>query len=127
MLNVQTSPGEFLDKLAILEIKAERITDAVKLANVERERDLLRATWAASPLAGRDVAALVGELRRVNEALWDIEDRIRLKESARAFDAEFIELARSVYRTNDRRAAIKRELNVALGSTLIEEKSYHAY
>lgn len=127
LLSVQTSPGEFLDKLTILEIKSERMTDAAKLANVNRELELLRGTWAASPLAGRDVAALVADLKRVNEALWEIEDRIRLKESAAAFDAEFVELARSVYRTNDRRAAIKRELNVALGSDLLEEKSYQKY
>ncbi len=126
-LTVQTSPGEFLDKLTILEIKSERMSDPAKLANVRRELELLRATWAASPLAGRDVAKLVADLKAVNEALWDIEDRIRVKEAARTFDAEFVELARSVYRTNDRRAAIKRELNVALGSELIEEKSYEKY
>ncbi len=127
MLTVQTSPGEFLDKLTILEIKSERMHDAAKLVNVRRELELLRATWAASPLAARDVAAPVADLKAVNEALWDIEDRIRAKEAAQAFDAEFVELARSVYRTNDRRAEIKRELNVALGSDLIEEKSYEAY
>lgn len=127
LLSVQTSPGEFLDKLTILEIKSERMTDAAKLANVSRELELLRATWAASPLAARDVAALVADLKRVNEALWEIEDQIRLKEAAAAFDAEFVQLARSVYRTNDRRAAIKRELNVALGSDLLEEKSYQKY
>ena len=127
LLNLQTAPGEFLDKLTILEIKSERITEPAKLANVRRELELLRATWAASPLAGRDVSRLVADLKRVNETLWEIEDRIRRKEAERAFDADFIELARSVYRTNDRRAAIKRELNVALGSDLIEEKSYTPY
>ncbi len=127
LLNVQTSPAEFLDKLTILEIKVERISDPDKLANVRRELEVMRATWAASPLAGRDVAALAAELRRANETLWEIEDRIRGKEAAKAFDAEFIELARSVYRTNDERAAIKRRLNLALGSELIEEKSYRAY
>jgi len=126
-LSVQTSPGEFLDKLTILEIKAERMADPAKLANVRRELEMLRATWASSPLAGRDVASLVADLKGVNETLWEIEDRIRAKEAARAFDDEFIELARSVYRTNDRRAAIKRALNVALGSDLIEEKSYQRY
>jgi len=126
-LSVQTSPGEFLDKLTILEIKSERMSDPAKLGNVRRELELLRATWAASPLAARDVAKLVADLKGVNESLWEIEDRIRLKEAARAFDEEFIELARSVYRTNDRRAALKRELNVALGSDLLEEKSYESY
>jgi hypothetical protein len=127
MLPLQTAPGEFLDKLTILEIKSERMSDAAKLANVRRELELLRETWAASPLSTRDVAALVAQLKGVNESLWEIEDRIREKEAAKAFDAEFIELARSVYRTNDRRAAIKRELNVALGSEILEEKSYQAY
>lgn len=127
LLNVQTSPGEFLDKLTILEIKSERMTDPAKLANVSRELTLLRETWGASPLASRDVTALLAALKQVNESLWEIEDRIRVKESAKAFDAEFVELARSVYVTNDRRAAIKRELNVQLGSEILEEKSYEKY
>ncbi|MCC6348685.1 MAG: hypothetical protein IT347_03720 [Candidatus Eisenbacteria bacterium] len=127
MLSVQTSPGEFLDKLTILEIKAERISDASKLVNVRRELELLRATWAASPLAARDVTALTAELKAVNERLWEIEDEIRACEAARDFGAGFVELARAVYRTNDRRAEIKRELNLALGSELIEEKSYRPY
>lgn len=123
-LTVQTSPGEFLDKLTILEIKAERIADPPKLANVRRELELLRATWQASPLAASDVASLLAELKAVNQILWEVEDRIRVKEAEGAFDAEFIDLARTVYRTNDRRAAIKRRLNTALGSDLIEEKSF---
>ena len=126
-LHVQTSPGEFLDKLTILEIKSERIQDPAKLANVRRELDLLRSLWRDSPLSARDVSAVVERLKQVNEALWEIEDRIREKEAARVFDGEFIELARSVYITNDRRASLKRELNLALGSDLIEEKSYKAY
>jgi hypothetical protein len=126
-LTSPTSPGDFLDRLTILELKSERIRDAAKLENVRRELELLRATWKASPLAARDVTGLVAQLKSVNAVLWDIEDRIREKEAARSFDAEFVELARSVYRTNDRRAALKRELNVALGSPLIEEKSYSKY
>ncbi len=127
LLRVQTSPGEFLDKLTILEIKAERIADPAKLKNVHRELEMLRVAWAASPLANRDVAALRADLKAVNERLWDTEDRLRAKEAAREFDADFVELARSVYRTNDRRAAIKRELNLALDSELIEEKSHPRY
>ncbi len=127
LLNVPTAPGEFLDKLTILEIKSERIDDRAKLANVNRELDVLRETWAASPFAARDVGALVARLKELNEALWDIEDRIREKEAAKAFDAEFVQLARSVYQTNDQRAAVKRQLNVALDSELIEEKSYKSY
>ena len=126
-LNVQTSPGEFLDKLTILEIKAERITDPTKLANVRHELEQLRATWAAAPLAGHDVAGLVAELKAVNRTLWDIEDRVRSHEAEQRFDSEFVELARSVYRNNDRRATLKRELNLALGSDLLEEKSYTEY
>jgi hypothetical protein len=127
LLTVQTSPGEFLDKLTILEIKAERITDPAKLANVRRELKLLRAAWTASPLAKQDVSTAVAELKSLNQTLWDIEDRLRAKEAEQRFDDEFVELARSVYRTNDRRAAIKRDLNLALGSDLIEEKSHTPY
>jgi len=126
ILSVQTSPGEFLDKLTILEIKAGRIADPAKLANVRHELGLLRDAWAAAAPA-RDVSALVADLKSVNEALWDIEDRIRAKEAARTFDDEFVELARSVYRTNDRRAEIKRAINEALGSDIREEKSYQSY
>jgi hypothetical protein len=126
-LTVKISPGEFLDKLTILEIKLERIQDPTKLENVRRELELLRADWKAAPPAGADVSRLMGELKTVNETLWEIEDRIRAKESQGAFDDEFIRLARSVYRTNDRRSAIKRALNLALRSDLVEEKSYTEY
>ena len=126
-LTVETSPGEFLDKLTILEIKAERIADPAKHANVLRELELLRATWAASPLADAEVAALVAELKAVNQTLWDVEDGIRLAESQGKFDDTFVQLARSVYHENDRRASIKRRINVELGSALIEEKSYTEY
>ena len=125
-LTVRISPGELLDKLTILEIKAERLRDSGKRKNVLHELDSLRRDWAAGGRSGPEVEPLVTELRAVNEALWEIEDRIRLKEAHQEFDAEFIDLARSVYRTNDRRAAIKRALNEALGSDLIEEKSYGA-
>jgi hypothetical protein len=127
LLNVPTSPGEFLDKLSILEIKSERMSDPAQLAHVRRELELLRSTWAGSPFGTRDVSAPLAELKQVNESLWEIEDRIRAREAERRFDAEFVELARSVYRTNDRRAAIKRELNLALGSEILEEKSYTKY
>lgn len=127
LLNVPTSPGEFLDKLTILEIKSERIADPAKLANVRRELELMRAAWADSPLAAHDVTALVAGLRAANEALWEIEDRLRACEAGQRFDAEFVELARTVYHTNDRRAAIKRQLNLQLGSDLLEEKSYRPY
>jgi hypothetical protein len=124
---VPVSPGEVLDKITILRIKAARMTDAAKLANVRRELELLERTWRESPYARHDVAHDEAALQAVNERLWDIEDRIRDKERAHSFDAGFIELARSVYIENDARAAIKKRINVALGSTIVEEKSYAAY
>lgn len=126
-ITVDVSLGEFLDKVTILEIKAERIRDDAKLANVRRELELLRDTWRNSPFASKDISEPLARLKAINEKLWDIEDRIRLKESEAAFDAAFIELARSVYICNDERAAIKRELNLLLGSELVEEKSYADY
>ena len=124
---VPVSPGEVLDKITILRIKAARITDAAKLANVTRELELLERTWAASPYGAKDVAKDEAALQAVNERLWDIEDRIRDKERASSFDAGFIELARAVYIENDERAAIKKRVNTALGSTIVEEKSYAQY
>jgi hypothetical protein len=124
---VPVSYGELIDKITILEIKAERIGDAQKLANVRTELDLLNSTWAADPLAATDISAERTKLKNVNEALWDIEDHIRVKEKAREFDLEFVELARAVYFRNDDRAAYKREINEKLGSTLVEEKSYENY
>ena len=123
-IRVEVSVGEFLDKLSILEIKSEKITDPSKLANVRRELQVLRDTWAASPFAGVDVREDYAELMTLNRALWDIEDRIREQEGEARFDREFVELARSVYRTNDRRAAVKKRINLRLGSELVEEKSY---
>jgi hypothetical protein len=126
-IQVPVSPGEVLDKLTILRIKAARISDPAKLANVRRELELLERIWRDSPYARHDVAADEAALQSVNERLWDIEDRIRDKERAQAFDAEFIALARSVYVENDERAAVKKRINVALGSAIVEEKSYAAY
>ncbi len=127
LLQVPVSYGELLDKIAILEIKSERMTDAGKLANVRDELALLEQTWQAHPAARTDIRAERAALKEVNAALWEIEDRIRVKESSRSFDAEFIELARSVYIRNDERAQIKRDLNIKLGSRLVEEKSYQPY
>jgi hypothetical protein len=124
---VPISPGELLDKITILRIKSKRIADAKKLANVQLELEALERTWRESAYARVDVAADLEALLAVNERLWVIEDDIRDKERARAFDAEFVRLARSVYVENDERAAIKRRLNVRLGSSLIEEKSYANY
>lgn len=126
-ITVEVSLGEFLDKLTILQIKSERIRDPAKLDNIRKELELLTRTWSSSPFADADIHEPLGRLKAINEKLWDIEDRIRVKESHGAFDQEFIELARAVYLCNDERAAIKRELNLLLGSELIEEKSYAEY
>ena len=127
LISTPVSFGELIDKITILEIKSEQIRDAAKLANVRAELDLLNATWTQNPASRTDILAERAELKRINEALWGIEDEIRLKEKAQAFDARFVELARAVYFTNDKRAAVKRAINLKLGSQLVEEKSYQDY
>jgi hypothetical protein len=126
-IKVPISPGELLDKITILRIKSHRMSDPVKVANVRLELRALEATWGASAYAKIDIEADVSALLAVNERLWVIEDDIRDKERAQAFDAEFIRLARAVYFENDERAAIKRRINTTLGSSIIEEKSYREY
>ena len=127
-LLVPVSYGELIDKISILEIKAQRIGDAAKRANVQKELDALLVTWQAHPASrAQSIEDLWAELRRINGELWDIEDHIRDKEAAGTFDAGFIELARAVYFTNDVRARLKRDLNACLGSDLVEEKSYANY
>ena len=126
-LQVPVSPAELLDKITILRIKSRRIHDAAKVANVRLELQLLERIWAMLGAATLQVASDEQALQAVNERLWDIEDRIRVKESARSFDQDFIELARAVYHQNDERAAIKKRVNVALGSRIVEEKSYQPY
>jgi hypothetical protein len=126
-IHVPVSPGELLDKITILRIKSQRMSDAEKLANVRRELGALESTWAACAYSTADVHADVAALQAVNERLWVIEDDIREQERAQAFDARFIALARAVYRENDERAAIKRRINVKLGSGIVEEKSYAPY
>jgi len=127
LISVPVSYGELVDKLTILEIKSERMSDPSKLANVREELELLGATWSSDAASQTDISAERAELKRINAALWEIEDEIRLKEKAQMFDARFIELARAVYITNDQRAAVKRAINEKLGSRLIEEKSYQVY
>ena len=124
---VPVSFGELLDKIAILQIKSERMSDAAKLANVRNELNALETTWAAHPAAAQDIAGLRADLKAVNERLWVIEDDIRVKEKAQAFDDEFIRLAREVYFENDTRARVKKDINLALGSAYVEEKSYQDY
>jgi Family of unknown function (DUF6165) len=124
---VPISPGELLDKITILRIKVARIMDAAKVANVRLELELLEQTWRDTGCAEFDVAREERALQKVNERLWDVEDLIRDKEAKQTFDREFIELARAVYVTNDERAAIKRRINLQLGSRLLEEKCYKPY
>ena len=126
-VNVEISIGEFFDKVTILEIKRERIKDAEKLDNINKELDALNALLDQLPFSRNDVVDEVGELKSINEKLWVIEDDIRDKEAAKSFDQEFIELARSVYITNDRRSDVKCDINIKLGSSFIEEKSYEQY
>lgn len=124
---VPISPGELLDKITILRIKSERMSDETKLRNVRHELALLERTWREAVDPAVDLGREEADLLRVNGALWDIEDHIRDQERAASFDARFVELARAVYVTNDERAAIKRRINEKLGSTLVEEKSYRPY
>jgi hypothetical protein len=124
---VPISPGELLDKITILRIKAVRITDPAKVGNVRLELQLLEKTWRDSGCAAANILSEERALHDVNERLWDVEDRIRDKEAVQIFDRDFIELARAVYIYNDERAAIKKRVNVALGSRIVEEKSYKPY
>ena len=126
-VRIPVAVGELIDKITILEIKAARITEPAKLANVTRELELLqqaRHGMEPTPVALGDLEAA---LKALNLRLWDIEDTIREKEHRGEFDARFIELARSVYRTNDERSAVKRKINALTGSEIVEEKSYTAY
>lgn len=126
-ITIEVAPGELLDKLTILAIKLERIDDPAKRANVKAEFDVLEEAKRRAVPASADLERLVAELRAVNEALWEIEDKIRDCERDKDFGPQFVELARAVYHTNDRRAAIKKAINLQLGSHLVEEKSYSAY
>ena len=124
---VPVSWGDLIDKITILEIKAARLKNPSAVTNVAKELKLLEAKAAAAFKASDEMPTLKARLTKVNEALWEIEDKIREKEARQEFDADFIALARSVYRNNDQRAAIKREINTLLASDLMEEKSYQAY
>ena len=126
-IKVPVSPGEVLDKITILEIKSERMSDHEKVANVRVELALLQETWKEFIRDDEVIRGLHAQLKEVNEALWEIEDDIRDKERAKEFDERFIELARAVYVTNDRRSQVKKELNLHLGSEIVEEKSYQDY
>lgn len=127
IINTPVSPGEVLDKITILEIKAINIKDIEKQNNVKVELNLLLKTWSEHVQDSTEITDLKQQLKKVNQDLWNIEDDIRIKESKREFDEEFIQIARSVYVENDKRAAVKKAVNLFLGSELVEEKSYEDY
>ena len=126
ILKIEVAPGELIDKITILEIKLARINDEEKVRNVQREHALL--TRVADVVStSPELTMLRSELKQINEVLWRIEDDIREQERRQDFGPEFVRLARAVYRTNDERARVKREINRLLNSTLVEEKAYAPY
>ena len=124
---IPISPGELLDKITILQIKAERINDPVKVANVQAELEMLNRVWNDSVDIDAEIRTLTAELKSINETLWEIEDDIRDEERNQRFGERFIELARAVYVANDDRAAAKKKVNLHLNSAIVEEKSYQDY
>ena len=121
------SDGEILDKFSILNIKQKKIIDQNKLININNEINSLQNISLKIILSNSRIEIFYAELTKINEKIWTIEDNIRKKEKLQQFDSEFIELARSVYRTNDQRANIKKQINIISESNLIEEKSYEQY
>ena len=126
-LLVKISPGELLDKLTILEIKMSKISDKAKIINIQTEYQSLLETWETQIQNSEELNLLRSELKLINEKLWQIEDDIRMCERNSDFGPSFIELARSVYFKNDKRAQLKRQINELLDSELVEEKSYASY
>ena len=127
-MKIEVSNGEILDKITILVIKSKKITDPIKLKNINNELDELQPFLdVVGYESNSTVNSLVKELESVNEKLWDVEDKLRDKERSKQFDDEFIKLARDVYFTNDERAKIKKNLNEVTNSKLVEEKSYQKY
>tara|TARA_B100000315_G_scaffold210567_1_gene206910 strand:+ start:10938 stop:11333 length:396 start_codon:yes stop_codon:yes gene_type:complete len=126
-VSVDIAPGELIDKITILDIKSERMDDAAKLANVRHELAILTATRDKDIATSSELEELTAKLKAVNEILWEIEDDIRECEAAKDYSQKFVDLARAVYVTNDERANLKREINMLLGSDIIEEKSYKPY
>ena len=124
-MKVEVSIGELVDKVSILSIKLKKIRDNNKLANIQKEYSILFKSMEDAGI--RQASDEFKRLEEINLKLWDIEDQIRTKEAGKEFDEEFIRLARSVYFTNDERAAVKREVNIKYGSGIIEEKEYVAY
>jgi hypothetical protein len=126
-IRVDIAHGEFIDKITILEIKLERITDPAKLDNVRIEHDILMEIYRREITECDALRQLNQRLKEINGRLWEIEDEIRSQERAKTFGDEFVRLARLIYRTNDERAAVKREINKLCDSTIVEEKSYAPY
>jgi len=124
-MQIEVSNGELVDKVSILKIKLERINSAHKRANIQKEFDLLQAKMTAIPVT--EQSDFFQRLLEINTRLWDIEDRIRVKESKGEFDEAFVQLARQVYFQNDKRSQVKREINIQTGSEIIEEKEYVQY
>jgi hypothetical protein len=124
---VPVAPGELIDKITILRLKSARMSDPGKLANVRHELRLLEDLAGRAIPQAAGIGALEAELQAINAALWDIEDDIRAADARGDFGEAFVALAQAVYRTNDRRAEVKRAINLALGSAIVEEKSYHAH
>jgi biopolymer transport protein ExbB/TolQ len=127
MPTAEISWGELIDKITILEIKEQRLTSPSAVANVRNELAALNRAVTGLKAAPAELAVLKQDLKSINEALWDIENRTRAKEAAKSFDQQFVELTRSVYLNNDKRALIKRRINELLNSELIEEKQYTSY
>jgi len=128
-MKVEVSDGEVLDKLSILEIKLDNMEDEAKLANIRKEHATLKQTIGEPPWHEHVFRkyGFYDQLKEINSTLWEIEDAIRVKEKNQEFDSSFIQLARQVYQTNDKRAEIKKEINIYTGSELLEEKSYEDY
>ena len=128
-MKVEVSDGEILDKLSILEIKLNKIENVQKLANIQKEYNTLKETIGEPPWYEHIFRnyGFYWQLKEINETLWEIEDEIRIKEKKQEFDSQFVELARLVYKTNDKRAQIKKEINIHTESNLLEEKSYEDY
>lgn len=127
LLTIPISPGEMLDKITILEIKSERISDQSKLSNVRKELFLLREQWSKHVEEDEALTKMRHQLSAINQKLWNIEDDIRIEERNKRFGERFVELARLVYITNDERAETKKNINLYLNSEIVEEKSYQEH
>lgn len=125
MMEIEVSNGEIVDKVSILKIKMQRISSDRKRSNIKKELDLLYEKMLA--IGVTETSATYQQLLEINQTLWDIEDRIRIKESQKEFDDEFVQLARRVYIENDLRSEVKRRINIETGSLVIEEKEYVRY